>query len=358
MADFLTSPVAPFSPVAVDSSGLFSPGPAATLDAAIQIINKCVELAESKDADFEIKMGELTDAATGWLATHAAADVTAGAISITAPTEPPMTVGDTSPALVFANANAQSTAIIADTAAKFGTFMSTWFPDDTANFAAAEAYLLAAITNTTSGILPAGVSAAILENSRAQILAEESRAVADLYESPVAMRHRFPTGAMAGQALRLAQSSLDRIAQTSREAAIKDFELSHQTALEAVRMAMASRVAAIGTAKEYVASLVSGGYQLGQQLTGAAHQAEVAKLSAGYQAYAGRINAAELALRATQANETISLDAAKANQSRDLAEIENYVKAFLAQAQVLGHEVISMLNNVRAGSSATYSVSV
>lgn len=357
MSNFLQSPVASFSPVAVDDSGLFTPGAAATLDAAIQIINKCVAMAEAKDANFEAIIGDLTNASTGWLVANAAEDISAGQISVTAPQEPPMTIGDTSPALVFSQVSTQSADIIASTVAAFSAFMSTYFPDDTANFSAAEAYLLDAINNSSSGILPAGVRTAIYENARAQVLAEETRAISDLYDAPASARHRFPPGAQAGMALRIAQGSLDRIAQASREIAIKDFELSHQTALEAVRAAMASRISSIESAKGYIATLVSGGYQLGQQITGAAHQAEVAKLSAAYQAYSGRVNAAELSLRATQADETLSFEASKANQSKDLVNIENYMKAFLMHAQILGHEVVSMLNNIRAGSSATYGVS-
>ncbi len=356
MADFLTSPVAPFGQVAVDDAGLFTPGAAATLDTAIQVINKCVELAETKDASFETKMDELTNDINGWLVTNSVEDITAGNISSTPATEPPMTIGDTSPALVFSNAYTQSNDIITDTVAKFSTFMATYFPDDAATYTAAEAYLIDAITNTATGSIPDGVRGAILENARSQMLAEENRAIEDLYASQSAARHRFPPGAISRAAIRISQQTLDRIAQTSREIAIKDFDLSYQKALEAVRQAMTSRMASIEAAKGYVASLVSGGYQLGQQLTGTAHQAEVSKLSAAYQAYSGRINAAELALRATQADKTLSFEASKENQSKDIVTIENYMKAFLMHAQILGHEVVSMLNNIRAGSSSSYQV--
>ncbi|MBK8117405.1 MAG: hypothetical protein IPK44_24265 [Candidatus Accumulibacter sp.] len=82
-----------------------------------------------------------------------------------------------------------------------------------------------------------------------------------------------------------------------------------------------------------------------------------AKLSAAYQAYAGRINAAELALRATQADATLTLDADKTNQGKDLQEVETYNKAFLSEAQLVAQQLVSMFDNLRAGSSATLSVS-
>ena len=56
---------------------------------------------------------------------------------------------------------------------------------------------------------------------------------------------------------RIAQEALRAIAATSRTVAIKDFELSHQTALEAVRMAISSRSAALSAAQQYIAGVVA-----------------------------------------------------------------------------------------------------
>lgn len=353
MADFLDSSIAAFTPIAVDTGGLFTPASAAAINMAEQLVNKCVELAEAKDIDLADKVAALDL----WLTNNAAAVISAGVISAPTPTEPSMTIGDTSTALVFNNFTTQAGAILTSTMTKFTDFMTAYFPDNTATYTAAEAYLLARITNTTTGAVPAAIQAAILASDRARILAEENRAVADLYESPAARRHRFPSGAQQAQALRIAQSALDAIAASSRTVAVKDFELSHQTALEAVRIAVSSRASALQAATQYIASVVAQGYTTGTALTGAAHGAEVAKIQAAYQAFAGRTAAAELALKASQADETLTFEAAKANQSAELEQIANHLKAFLADAQIIGHEVVSMLNNLRVGSSLTMGVS-
>lgn len=358
MTDFVTSPILAFSPIPVDEGGLFTPASGAAIDLAVKLVNKCVELAELKDADFETKMDALTNATTGFLVAHEAADVSAGSITAPTPTEPSMTVSDTSTALVFGNFSTQAAAIIADQAGKFTAFMSTWFPDNAATYTAAEAYLLAAITNTTSGIVPAAIKTAILEDARASALAEANRATDNLNAGMSAKRHRFPPGQATALAREIAQQALDNIAASSRAIAVKDFELSHQTALQAVQMALSARQSALASATQYIAGIVAQGWQDGAQITRAAHGAEVAKLQAAYQAYAGRTNAAELALRATQADITLAFEAAKLNQSKDLQETENYLKAFLAQAQLIGHQLVGMLNNLRAGSSLTMSVNV
>jgi len=268
-----------------------------------------------------------------------------------------MTVSDTSTALVFGHFETQAATIIADQASKFTTFMSTWFPDNAATYTAAEAYLLDAITNTTSGIVPAAIKTAILEDARSSALAEANRATENLNAGMSAKRHRFPPGQATALAREISQQALDNIASSSRAIAIKDFELSHQTALQAVQMALSARQSALAAATQYIAGIVAQGWQSGAAITGAAHGAEVAKLQAAYQAYAGRTNAAELALRATQANVTLAFEAAKLNQSKDLQEVENYLKAFLSQAQLIGQQLVGMLNNLRAGSSLTMGVS-
>lgn len=357
MTDFVDSPIGDIPEIAIDDTGLFSAGAAYTIKLSADLVNKCVALAEAKDADFQTKMDDLTNAVTGFLVTNSAADVTAGAISVAAPAEPSMTISDTSTALVAGTISTASAAVISEAVTTFGSFFTTYFPDNSTNYSQAEAYLLDAITNTTSGIVPAAIKTAILADSRAQILREENRAQEDLYEAMGAKRHRFPTGYEAGKARQIAQTALDQIAASSRAIAIKDFELSHQTALEAVRIAVASRASALQAAQQYIAGIVAQGWSTGVQSAGAQHGAEVAKLQAAYQAYAARTNEAERKLKEAQADKSLTLDADKTNQSKELAELEYHLKAFLSDAQLTAQQLVSMLNNLRSGSSATYSVS-
>jgi len=356
----MTFPIGPyvdsFSPVPVDPGGLITPASAAAIEMATELVNKCVELAETRTTDFDAAIAALTDDVTGWLVTHAAADAVAPSITSTPPTEPSMTISDTSTALVFNNANAQATAMIADLVSDFGAFVTAYFPGNDASYAAAESYLLDAITNTTSGIVPAAIQTAIATSDRDRILAEQDQAEEALYEGMSARRFRFPPGAAAGQALRLAQAALSQIAAGSRAIAIKDFELSHQTALESVRAVVAARATAMQATTAYIAGIVADGYKMGHSIAGTAHQAEVAKIAAAYQAFAGRTNAAELALKAVQADASLQFEESKANQQRDMDNIEANVRAFLAQAQILGNQVTAMLNNMRVGSGLSASV--
>ena len=356
MTDFVDSPIDTIPTIAIDTGGLFTPGAAYAIKLSADLVNKCFALAESKSLSFDDKMDALTNAVTGYLTAHAAADVTAGSISVTAPTEPSMTIADTSVALATGTISTQSAAIISESVTKFSSFMSTYFPDIDDTYTAAEAYLLSAITNTTSGIVPSAIKDAIVESSRDDVLAEANRATAELEAGASARRQRFPSGATNGQARRIAQEALRQIAATSRATAIKDFELSHQTALEAVRMAISSRATAINAAQQYIAGVVAQGWSSGIQGAATAHGAEVSKLQAAYQAFATRVGEAERKLKETQADKALALDAAKTNQSKDLQELDLHAKSFLADAHMTGQQMVAATNNLRSGSSATYGV--
>ena len=418
MADFIDPPFGTI-PTSSVASGIFNPGAAISIDLAVRLVNKCVELAQQKDVDF----GSKIDAVVAWLEANVpaaitaptvaspsaitftgitASDVTAGSIIAPTPTEPSMTLADTGTALVFNNFSSQVAPIIANALAKFTDFMTTYFPDNDTTYGDAEAYLQSAIENKTQGIVPAEIRAAILLSDRDRLLAEESRAIADLYEAPVVRRHRFPSGAQQAAARRIAQQTLDAIAASSRAVAIKDFELSHQTALESVKMAISARQAALAAATQYIATLVAQSYSTGAGITGTAHSAEVAKIQAAYHAYAERIHAAELALKAVQADETLSFEAGKANLSAALEKgkanlsasldaskanlgatldvsksnvantlaadklnldtkirvMDFRVRTLMSEAEIIGHEVTAMLNNLRVGSSMTYGHSI
>jgi hypothetical protein len=154
MVDFVDSPIVDIPEIAIDETGLFTPASAYAIKLSADLVNKCVELAESKDADFATKMDALTNATTGFLVTHEAADVTAGSITAPTPTEPSMTVGDTSTALVFSNFSTQAAAVISDAATKFSNFWAAYFPDNATTYDAAEAYLLDAIPTRQAALFP------------------------------------------------------------------------------------------------------------------------------------------------------------------------------------------------------------
>ena len=349
MADIIESPIGDIG-VSNIEAGNFTPGAAYAIDVNVKIINAIWELAFNKTSSFDSRITDLinwlaanvvddieatsvsagtvsageisaTDATAGTVTAPAGIEVpdpvTAGSITATAPTEPSMTIGDVSPAAVMGSFSTQAGTIIADLAGKFSAFVETWFPDEPETYAAAEGWLESAISNTTSGAIPAAIKASILADGTAQIYADQTRALADVYEAAVSRRQQFPPGATDSAALRVARGAQEAVAALTRTLAIKDFDLSYQKALEAVRMALSNRQAALSSAINYIQAMVAG-YGQGWQVTGGAYDAQTRMINAAYQAFSARTNAQELMLRATQADKTLALDAAKVNLSTAL----------------------------------------
>ena len=81
-------------------------------------------------------------------------------------------------------------------------------------------------------------------------------------------------------------------------------------------------------------------------------------VSAAGQYFGARISAADLALRTTMADKQHRADTDRANQAKDSAEREQYVRAFIEHARMVGQQMISLYNNIRTGADTGYRVSV
>ena len=61
-------------------------------------------------------------------------------------------------------------------------------------------------------------------------------------------------------------------------------------------------------------------------------------------------------LEAAKLSAANKLDVDKANQAADLADVENYIRAFDGELKALMAAAVGLLNNVRAGGSVDYRV--
>ncbi len=348
----------PYTPETIVSylPGTYTPGAESALALNVDVINASWNKAMEQLYNFNEKVTALTEDLTGWLATHEATPITPGSITVADPTEPSMTLSDTSPAQVFGDFSTQANVVIDDLANGFAAFFTARFPNEQDNYDAAEAYLLDAMNNATSGAIPDAVRAKIIADGRAEIVASASRATAEATTRYAAMRHPLPPGALAGATLRIAQGALDAETTIIRQVAIKDFELAYQKIKDAVSSVIANRSAALSATKDYILATVAQGYGEGGKITGTAHQAEATMINAAGGFYNSRINAKELSLKAVSADANLTLDADKANQNAELSQIEYNLKTFLAQAQALAAIATALTNNIRAGASSAYSV--
>jgi hypothetical protein len=356
MVDLVESPIGTIPTIPIDAGGLFTPGAAYAIKLNADIVNGLFSLAQTKTDDFDASIDALTHATTGWLTQNKVDDIATGSITAASPTEPGMTLADTSTALVINDFTTAATTLVNDLYSRFSAFINTWFPDESDTYAAAEEWLVNAIHGTASDAIPASVRSTMLQDGLSEIAANEAKALEEVDDAWAARRHPLPSGAQTYAALRINMAALDASAALTRSLTIRDFELTYQKCIDAVRMALANRQTVLTSAREYLAYAVTGN-TIGLQATDTAHQAQVRKLSAAYEAYAKRINASELMLKISQADKALAFEADKANQMKDIKNVDSYVNAFITQAQMLAHQVTAMLNNVRAGGSSSYSVS-
>lgn len=336
--------------------GTYTPGAETAAQGAVAMANATWNAALEQVYNAREKADALTNASTGYLATHAPDNVTAGEITVTPPTEPGISFVDLDASTVSAEIGAQSGAITSAMVAGFSTFMSTWFPSEGGSYAAYEAYVTNRLTNTTSGAIPAGIQAAILATAKAKIAGAQVQAVADANEYWAAKRHKRPTGAQAAQVRRIVQAALNATSDAVREMAIKDFDLTHQSAMEAAKLAASNRGQALEAARQFVVTSIVQAYVTTSQVEQVARDAEAKAKAAAYAAFAARINAAELDLKAITAAKGLELDAAKANMAAELQVIEAHIKTFVSELQGLIAVAVAFANNARTGSSLSYSV--
>ena len=356
-SDIISDPIGTLPTIPVQSTGMFSPGAAFVIKQNADIINATWNLAGSKYYDYEAKISSLTDLTTGWLATLSMPHVTAGTVTAPTPTEPSMTIADTAPGAVYADFATQAGNIITTLVNKFSTFQSTWFPNEPSTYGAAEAWVYDAISNTSTSAVPATIKAAILASADASIVADKTRALADATETWAGKRHALPPGALTYATLQIEQKSLDAQAEAARSTMIKDFEQTYDKIMSAVKMALQNRATALRAAQDYIVAMVQA-EGVGEQITGVAYEAQTRMINAAAGFFSQRITAADLALKLSHSAKSLTLEADKANQAADIKPIEFRLEALLSEIKALATMVTALMNNVRAGGSSSYNVSI
>ena len=191
--------------------GNYTPGALTSLHAAVDVINESWAQANSKAEAYEAKIDAITDEATGWLSTTAAPHITGGAVAPPTVLEPsvdiPANVDTNDVMALFDTKYLELVALLSD---KFILFRSTYFPDESTTYAAAEAWLQGALNNPNGG-LPTAVAAQIIEDSRSVIMADAVRASDAVLQTFAARRFPLPPGAAASAVCRKVRRCMGRI---------------------------------------------------------------------------------------------------------------------------------------------------
>jgi hypothetical protein len=331
-------------------TGNFTPGAAAAVQNPARVINAAWNLGLTKSSDTTTRIDAITDETTGWLSTQAAPHVTGGSVTSPNVVEPNVTIPESQSAgdvmTLFDTKYAEMVTMLSD---KFIAFRTTYFPDESATYSAAETWLKAALDNPTSG-LPVAVQDQLLTEDKDRITADAVRASDAVLQTFAARRFPLPPGAAASAITQIQQKAQDEIAGSSRKLTI----MSVDTMKFAIEKTLVQRQMAMSAAVEYIKAIASPDSMA--QLVNVGYDAQSKLISAASQFYNSRTAVAELTAKVAEFNVSTTLDVAVKNQAADLTMIEDRLKAMLAACQLIAQEATSLFNNVHASAGTSYSV--
>lgn len=328
-------------------------GTAYVYTALADLINASWDLAETQRTGLDAKLDAITNETTGWLSTTAAPHVTAGTATTPAVTEPAVSI----PASVDSTAimdlfDTKYIELIDELVTRFTAFRTSYFPDESAAYTAAEDWLQGALANPQAG-LPVAVQSQIFGDDRDRIIAEATRAAEDAVSVFATRRYPLPPGASAAVVADIQQKAQQEISNSSRKVAVLSVENLRFVVDQTIKL----RQVAMSSAVDYVKALASGP-DVASGLINVGYDAQSKLISAASSFYNSRIAAAELVGKTNQFNVGTALQAAEKNQAADMGMIENRLKALLAEIQSIASMATSLYNNLHANASASGSDSV
>lgn len=316
------------------------PGPGA--EAIEQIINATWAEAQANKAEFTAK---LTAAMNDFLDVTAAPHITAGSVSVPTIAEPAVDIPATQSASdILVEFNTQRQAIIAELVQKFVDFRTTYFPDESNAYVAAENWLQAAIADPSG--LPATVVAQIFGDDQARILSEKTRAQDAVVAQFAGRRFPLPPDVAASQVMQIEQKAQDELAESSRKVALLSVEMQKFN----VEKLLGLRGMAMDAATKYLAALASG-QDVASKVVGIGYDAQSKLISSASAFYNARTQAAETMSKVAQYNNSIQLEAAAKNQQSDLTLIEDKLKALLTDIDAMSRAMTALYNNLHVAST-------
>lgn len=327
-------------------------GTAYVYTALANLINASWALAETQRTDLNDKLAAITGA-SGWLATTSAPHITAGTATTPSVTEPsvsiPTAVDSTAIMDLF---DTKYIELIDELVTRFTAFRTSYFPDESAAYTAAENWLQDALANPQAG-LPVAVQNQIFGDDRDRIVADAARASEDAIAVFATRRYPLPSGVSAAVVADIQQKAQQEISASSRKVALVSVEQLRFV----VEKTLSLRQIAMASAIDYVKALASGP-DVASGLINVGYDAQSKLISAASSFYNSRIAAAELVGKTSQYNVSATLQAAEKNQAADMGIIEDRLKALLAEISSIASMATSLYNNLHANASASGSDSV
>lgn len=331
--------------VSYDGTGLYPPF---TRD----VINAAWSAAATLANSYETKSDAIANVTTGILTTQAPDHITGGSVSAPTVTEPNVSIPESiDTSTVLASFDTETQALITELTGQYADFLSNNFPNDSADYAAARAWIAGAVDNPNGG-LPVAVAAQLLTDETDKITIEAARATESAVSGFAARGFPLPPGMAASAAVAIQQSAQDKKAEAGR----KLTAISVDMMKFAVTTALSMRDKAIAETIEYCKMLTMAP-DISSRIVGIGYDAQSKLISAASSFLNARTEVKRLVSSVDQFNVTTALQVAEKNQAADLTILEDRLKALLTEAQAIAQMSTSLFNNLHASTSVSSSVS-
>ena len=203
----------------------------------------------------------------------------------------------------------------------------------------------------------ASVESALWERGRARILREAARDLNTVQERYARAGWPLPPGAMLHEAALIRQGSRDKLAEASRDIAIKSFETEVENVRFAVKTVADQFAQAINAVGEYVKTVMLGPQVASQLASNVANLKNDAARTL-VSLYQAQNSAMEPLARLAIADADMKTRAGEANLRAQLETAQLRAQAVLAQVKMVGDAAAASLNGIGAGVSNGMSTTV
>lgn len=233
-------------------------------------------------------------------------------------------------------------------------FMATFFPD-TGYFDDALTWIDSAIKTGGTGIR-ASVEQQLWERGRARILSDSARAEDEAAATWANRRFPVPPGALTNQINQIRLDAGQKLAETSRDIAVKSFDAELENVRFAVKTAVDVRASALSAMNDYVRTLLLGP-QTAATMANVLTEAQSRAAMALTQMYAAEVSAAEPLVRMALGTADIQARVGEANLRSASGALEARVRVAMEYAQMLGNQAAAGLNALHASAAVSGSSS-
>jgi hypothetical protein len=233
--------------------------------------------------------------------------------------------------------------------AKMEWFVGRFFPNECPYLQHAQLWICKTISQGGTGMNPQ-VEDMIWQRDRARVLGDSARQEAEAVSSFAARGFPLPPGAMAAALERIREDGYDKIAQASRDVAIKQADIEIENVRFAVEQAIqlySSLMAALG---DFIKAMVSSA-QMSSQLIPSVTDSQSKLISAASEYYRARIACQEILVRNLTSNAGYKQEKSREDQDAYMQAMKLKVDAMLEAAKALAMQASAALNALHASAS-------